>query len=205
MLQSLLAERFKLRFHCEKKDLSGFALLVAKNGPKLKASPLDSATADGTPRNNTVVVIGGGRRGVGGGLGGDGTQRNAMASTPSGASVVINKPGHAEGRNQDLSSIADMLARAVDRPVVDETGLKGSFDILDWTPAVSESSPRFRQGGRGDELRAEAGTRAPATADSAAPSLMTALQQQLGLKLEAKRVPVDILVIDHTERMPTEN
>jgi uncharacterized protein (TIGR03435 family) len=75
------------------------------------------------------------------------------------------------------------FASEVGRPVIDRTGLKGSYDFkLKWTPE-----------GRGGELPADA-----------PPGLFTAIQEQLGLKLEAAKGPVKVLVIDHVER-PTEN
>jgi uncharacterized protein (TIGR03435 family) len=212
MLQSLLAERFKLTLHRENKDLPGYALVVAKNGPKLKESPPDPAIAagDGHPANGGVAIIGGGGRGLGGGGGfggGSGARRITMTPMPADGSFMTKKGrGHVEGKKQDLSSIASMLAREVDRPVVDETGLKGTYDYtLDWTPEGSEGGTRFRPGGRGDGQAAGAGAEVPATANSSAPSLLAAIQQQLGLKLEARRVPLDLLVIDHAEKVPTEN
>jgi uncharacterized protein (TIGR03435 family) len=210
MLQALLAERFKLTLHREWKDVPGYALVVTKNGPKLKESPVDpAATAgDGSPASDSVAVIGGGGRGLGGGGGlgrGGGARRNAMNPLPAGGSTMtIKGRGHVEGKKQGLPSIAYMLAREVDRPVVDETGLKGTYDYtLDWTPDGSDSGPRFRPGGQGDG--GGAGAAAHATGDSSAPSLMAAIQQQLGLKLEARKVPVDLLLIDHAEKVPTQN
>ena len=80
-----------------------------------------------------------------------------------------------------MSSFAANLAYQVDRIVVDQTGLSGNFTFtLDWTP---------------DSAR---------DADSTAPSLFTAIQEQLGLKLESGRGPVEVLVIDGLEK-PSEN
>ena len=86
-----------------------------------------------------------------------------------------------------------MQTTALDRPVVDQTGLTGKYDFtLDWTPDESQF------GGRGGQ--------APPPADNAEafPDLYTAIQQQLGLKLESTRAPVDVLVIDRLEK-PSEN
>jgi uncharacterized protein (TIGR03435 family) len=90
-----------------------------------------------------------------------------------------------------MGHFADLLSQKVDRPVVDLTDLKGVYDIkLEWSPDPSA------------EPTAE--SRAPA--DSAAkPSLFTAIQEQLGLKLEARKVPVDVLVVDRAEKVPTGN
>ncbi len=83
-----------------------------------------------------------------------------------------------------MRRFAEFLSEEAGRPVVDQTGLSGSYELtLDWTP---------------DD--------APAANDSAAgPSLFTALQEQLGLKLDATKGPVEILVIDRANRTPTEN
>ena len=80
----------------------------------------------------------------------------------------------------------------LDRPIVDKTGIQGRYDFeLDWTPDDTQF------GGRTE-------TTPPADGASTAPSLFTAVQEQLGLKLEANRAQVDVLAIDHIEK-PSEN
>jgi uncharacterized protein (TIGR03435 family) len=84
-----------------------------------------------------------------------------------------------------LARFADWLGTRMDRPVVDKTDVKGAFDIkLEWTMDESAS-------GDGEP--------------SAGPSMFTALQEQLGLRLVAQKLPVEIVVVDHVERVPTEN
>jgi uncharacterized protein (TIGR03435 family) len=79
-----------------------------------------------------------------------------------------------------LERLADLLSDRLDRPVLDQTGLKGTFDIvLDWSPDSAGQ-------------------------DTTSPSIFTAVQEQLGLKLEPKKEPVEFLVVDHAER-PSEN
>jgi uncharacterized protein (TIGR03435 family) len=86
-----------------------------------------------------------------------------------------------------------MLAFKLNRPVLDETGVSGVFDLeMKWTP---ESSPPLTASGAAPD----------APPDSLGPSLFTALQEQLGLKLEARKTPVQVLVIDSAERTPAEN
>ena len=81
-----------------------------------------------------------------------------------------------------MARLAEFLSRQMDRPVVDLTELKGVYDLtMDWTP---------------DEA---------AAADAVAPTLLTALQQQLGLKLQPQKAPIEVLVVDHLERVPVEN
>jgi uncharacterized protein (TIGR03435 family) len=99
-------------------------------------------------------------------------------------------------RLSDLAS--NGLSRFVDRPVVDRTGLEGPFDwILTWTP---DDLPRRSPGTPPDQPLVVNGT----TVDPNGPNLFTALQEQLGLRLEPARGPVEVIVIDHVEP-PTPN
>jgi uncharacterized protein (TIGR03435 family) len=96
------------------------------------------------------------------------------------------RAGRFEATKIPMQHFADLLARFMHLQVVDETGLAGVFDFtLEWSP---------------DEMKAE-GT----TAESAAPSIFTVLQEQLGLKLEGRKGAVEVLVVDHVEKTPTEN
>jgi uncharacterized protein (TIGR03435 family) len=82
-----------------------------------------------------------------------------------------------------MPQLADFLARHLDRPVVDKTELAGVFDFeLRWGQDQSQS-----------------------TDSASGPSIFTAVQEQLGLKLQSQKLPVEILVVDHAERVPTEN
>jgi uncharacterized protein (TIGR03435 family) len=92
-------------------------------------------------------------------------------------------------RNATMPLLASMLQRSVlDRPVVDQTGLTGAFDFdLEWTPDESQFEGRI-----------------PVPVDMTKPGLFTAIQEQLGLRLEALTGPVEVLVIDRVER-PSEN
>jgi uncharacterized protein (TIGR03435 family) len=154
MLRKLLADRFKLTFHREQKQLSIYALTVAKSGLKLKES---SAPPDTPP-------------------------------------VLINRmfPDRVllPARNATMVQLASMMQRAVlDRPVLDKTGLSGKYDFdLEWTPDETQFG----------------GQRPAATSESTKPDLFAAIQQQLGLKLEATKGPVEVLVIGQVER-PSEN
>jgi bla regulator protein BlaR1 len=99
--------------------------------------------------------------------------------------------------DSSMAVLAARLSEQLGRPVVDRTGLKGGYDFtLEWTPAPGEGSAESI----GLPPRAEP----PSAGDSNSPSIFTALQDQLGLKLESTKGPVDILVIDHVER-PSEN
>jgi uncharacterized protein (TIGR03435 family) len=99
------------------------------------------------------------------------------------------------GRNVPMSQFAEALSSVLGRPVQDMTGLSSVFDFsLKWTP--DESQPTQKPGVQGDV--------APAADNASNPSIFGAVQEQLGLKLEARKGPVEILVIDHAER-PTQN
>lgn len=145
MLQSLLADRFGLAFHHEKKEMPVYSLLLAKGGPKLTEAVAGS---------NQGLFKGVGRGQTAGGL------------------TFFGKE----------ATMAD-LARAlpgdrVDRYVVDATGLKGTYNFT-----IEYSR----------------------TPDAGGPTIFEAIEKQLGLKLEAGKAPVDILVIDRVDKTPTGN
>jgi bla regulator protein BlaR1 len=101
--------------------------------------------------------------------------------------------GSLNGHEVSMSALADALSGRLGRPVVDSTGIKGFFDVnLEWTP--DQSQPRGPK---------ESVEPLPAD-DGAGPTIFTALQEQLGLKLESRKGPVEILVIDRIEK-PSEN
>jgi len=156
MIQKLLADRFKLTFHRDKKELSAYALVVGKNGPKLTKS-------QGDPNGLPGLGFRGG-------------------------------PGIFTATNATMGDFAGVLQAAVlDRPVVDQTGLQGRFDFpLKWTPDESQF------GGMGMKMPP------PSDSADAPPGLFTAIQEQIGLKLESTKAPVEVLVIDHIEK-PSEN
>ena len=99
------------------------------------------------------------------------------------------RPGLIEGKRRSITELTNGLAQMLDRPVEDRTALTGGYDLkLEWNP---------------QELSAQPDT--PAGAGNAAPSLFTAIQEQLGLKLERITMPVDFIVVDHAQRTPAAN
>ena len=114
--------------------------------------------------------------------------------------------------NANLTRICSMLSNLMDRPVIDLTELKGTYELdLAWAPDENEAMGKL---GAGMAMaHAAAGSQPPPGggqpgSDSAAeplPTLVQALQNNYGLKLEAKRNPADFLVIDRAEKVPTEN
>lgn len=155
MIQQLLADRFKLAFHRDTKELPVYAITVASGGPKLTKN-------DSNPNGLPGLLF----RGLG----------------------VL------PGSNATIADLANVMQTAVlDRPVVDKTGLPGRYDfMLTWTPDETQFASR--------------GVRVPPPAPDAngPPGLFTAFQEQLGLKLESTKAPVEVLVIDRIDK-PSEN
>jgi uncharacterized protein (TIGR03435 family) len=178
MLQSLLTDRFQLSLHRESKDLPIYALIVAKGGPKLQKStfvPPDKPDALPPPKPGGPPPKGG---------------------------LFMHGPGQLTSTGSDLSMLVNVLSRAVNRIVIDKTGLTGRYDYtLKWTP--DQPAPQAFGAGQGPG-REPMGANAPPPPDPNGPSLFTALQEQLGLKLESQKGPVEILIIDHVEK-PSEN
>jgi uncharacterized protein (TIGR03435 family) len=182
MLQNLLTERFHLVLHREQKVMPVYALVVGKNGAKLKEAADQSGGSDGdefdplppAPPNELEV------------------SSDGYPNVPprEGSWLVALRSGYARTRqlHASMGDLAGILSNQLEKPVTDATGLKGRYEFtLSWMAAVPASpSPS-----------------APA-ADSG-PDLFAAVQQQLGLKLEASRAPVDVLVIDRFDRDPVEN
>lgn len=219
MLQALLAERFKLKLHRESKDHAMYALVVGKNGPKLKESPPDADTpsVDSAPPAGPGAGFGPGP-GSGPGqvrMNRDGRGMTVSDSRMGAVKVSMGQDGamHLETSKTTMAMFAEMLSRFVDRPVVDMTELKGTYQVAldlnmeDMMNAAKSAGmmppggmPRAGPGG-------DPGGRGPVFAggsDAAASSIFANIQQ-LGLKLEPRKSPVETLVIDHAEKMPTEN
>jgi uncharacterized protein (TIGR03435 family) len=174
MLQNLLADRFNLRFHHESRVLPVYALVVGKNGPKLRESAKIAANSE-PPQTPKV----------------SGPDENGFPVLPPSYTGVVGRPSnghmHLTGQRAPLSQLYQMLGNQLDHPIVDETGLTGEYDFkLDF------------------EWRFTRGTQPADNATDPAPSVFAALET-LGLKLEAKKVPFDVLVIDRINKSPTAN
>ena len=144
MVQALMAERFKLVVHRETRDLPVFALVVGKNGAKLKNSDPDA---------------------------------------PEGGSVRSSADGlHMETKKGSMAALARQLSSSAGRPVIDKTGLAGTYEYtLNWFPVTQIPAP-----------------------ESKVPSLFIAVQEQLGLRLDSTTAPQEVLVIDSVSK-PSEN
>ena len=165
MLQTLLADRFKLTLHREKKVMPVYALVVGKNGPKLRE-----------------------------------------ADAAAGMRVSMGPKGRQLNGKVSIAQLADSLSNFMDRPVLDMTEIKGVYDIdLQWVPDDSQRGPGFMGPGGGRPPEGGGERKGATDASESAASIFTAVQETLGLKLEGRKSPIDILIVDHAEKVPTEN
>ena len=178
MLQSLLADRFHLTLHRETKDLPIFALRrTASSGTSLTPAKDGSCTPLAAQPATAPSVV-------------------SSASPPCGITQRLTKSQDngsttmsVEGRGVAMDILARTFGTVLGRHVTNETGLSGSFDLrLEYKPENFSAPPMA----------------VAQSTESTAPSFFTALQDQLGLKLESQKGPVEVLVVDHAER-PSEN
>jgi len=175
MLQAMLAERFKVEVHHESKEMPVFDLVVAKSGPKFK----QAETAD--PDELRLKHPGGGRMTAGG--------------------MAVMSANETQLYGITMGTLAQaFIATAAGRPVVDKTGLAGSYDLRMPSLTLPPPPPGFSQT---DAHSTSQPMDAPPPAGDSE-SIFTVLPEALGLRLEPTKGEVDMLVIDHVER-PTEN
>jgi uncharacterized protein (TIGR03435 family) len=154
MLQTLLAQRFKLALHRDHKVMQIYALEVAKNGPKMHETAEDDKGESGCSRS--------------------------FAETQGATLAAVCHKMYSANVAQQLQALAP--GYFTDGPILDESGLKGVYDFkLQWITQVEAKN------------------------GSDGPTIFDAVQQQLGLKLDARKESVELLIIDHCEKEPTEN
>ncbi|HET9400082.1 MAG TPA: TIGR03435 family protein [Candidatus Acidoferrales bacterium] len=179
MMQALLAERFKLAIHRETKELPVYSLVVAKNGSKLKETQ-----AAGADPSASAGGAGAGRGASGGaGISVSGGRGGTMSVT---------------GKSMPISALVHSISTSLDRPVIDKTGLTGYYDFsLEWVreDAAQSAAASGAAGGGQPPL---------APPEGEGQSIYSAIQEQLGLKLEAGKGPVEVIVVDKSEK-PTGN
>ncbi|MCU1238332.1 MAG: peptidase BlaR1 [Candidatus Solibacter sp.] len=176
MLQTLLADRFKLALHREKRELPVYALTVGKGGLK-RTPPKESGCVemppDGSPPPGSLLC-----------------GRAVIRMSPEGLKM--------EGSKVPMAELTRMLSALMGRPVLDQSGVTELVEVhLSFTP---DQSTAGLPGAGGP--RAPGGPRPPV--DPEKPTIFAAVQEQLGLKLGTAKGPVEVLVIDHVEK-PTEN
>ena len=189
MLQALLADRFQLTMHRGTKEFPVYALMVGKGGLKMKESTVDTDAADAPGGKGAVnVTATGGRGGVSVNLGK--------------GSYYTFANNRFEAKKLTMTALADSLTRYMDRPVVDMTELSGSYDFdLQLSPEDYRAMLIRSAIGAGVALPPEALRALDGVSDN---SLFGSVQA-LGLKLEQRKAPLEVLLIDHVEKTPTAN
>jgi uncharacterized protein (TIGR03435 family) len=191
MLQALLEDRFQMKMHRESRDFPVYAMVAGKNGLKLQESAPDSGkdSQSGGPGGGGVNVAASG-------------ERRGVSINYGNGSYFTFADDKLEGKKLTAAAMADVLARFSDRPVVNMTNLKGEYDfLLELSPEDFRAMLIRSAVGAGVALSPRALQLAAAASGD---SLFNAMEK-LGLKLESRKAPVEVLVIDHIEKMPTEN
>jgi uncharacterized protein (TIGR03435 family) len=184
MVQSLLSDRFGIRMHREKKEMSVYALVAGKPPLKLKDSRVDP---DAPPPTSVQVT-------------GTGSAAGVAVNLGNGSSYTLGG-GKFEAKKVNAAGMAAVLERFTDRPVMDLTELKGTYDFE--FPVTTDDMQTLM-------IRAaiNAGVQLPPQAlrllDNGGNPLEGAAEQ-LGLKLESRKMPVEIIVVDQIQKTPTDN
>jgi uncharacterized protein (TIGR03435 family) len=189
MVQALLRDRFQMKTHRETRELPVYGLVVARNGLKLKETPGDEAADAAEPPKPAVNV------------GASAGEAGTMVNYGNGAYFTIGSD-KLEGRKIPISVLADILARFAHRPVVDMTGLKGSYDFtMEFSPEDFRAMMIRAAVAQGSVLPPEVVKLADA---SSGDSLFNAVEK-LGLKLEVRKAPIEMLIVDQALKTPTDN
>lgn len=201
MIQGLLAERFKLAFHRTTTEQSVYALTVMKSGLKLPESAPDDP-APGGPSSGPAAPLAAtptdGSAQVRVNVSSDSSGTISSAS-PNGTMKMLPRENGMRIQLSKMNAVGmvDMLGRFVERPVVDMTDLKGRYDLtLD--VGMEDMLALARAAGMAVPIQA------PANSAPGSSAVFTAIQQY-GLKLEPRKAPIEMLVIDRVEKTPTDN
>jgi len=180
MLQALLADRFKLTLHRDTKEHAIYALVAGKGGPKLKPAEVpagDVAPAGANPGRGSMP-------------------RNAVMMQMDAAGAHLKAP------SATLPVLAEMISRFSERPVVDITGIQGQYDFdLVFAPETMRNMP----GAARVPMPPPGGGERPPDAPSEGAGSIYESVQRYGLKLDPRKAPMELLIVDHIEKMPTEN
>jgi bla regulator protein blaR1 len=182
MIQSLLADRFQLKIHHETKELTIYALVLANKDAKLGPQLTETKEGSCTPFDPAKPP----------------PPPEPGRPPALGCDGMFMGPDQLGAMGITVDRMTPMLSRMLGRTVIDKTGLTGKYDIqMHWTPDQAQLQLMAPPGG------IPPGVPQPQF-DPNGPSIFTALQEQLGLKLESQKGPVDMLVIDSVEK-PSEN
>ncbi len=188
MMQRLLEDRFQIKSHHETKDLPVYLLEVAKGGLKMQESAPDPNAADADPKAPLDISGGGSAQGVSVNLG-------------RGSSYTFANDKF-EAKRLTMAALARNLERFVDRPIVDMTDLKGSYDFVLNVTQEDYRAMLIRAG-------VNSGVVLPPLAlrllDGASLASLFDAMQTVGLKLDARKAPLDLLVVDDAQKSPTAN
>jgi uncharacterized protein (TIGR03435 family) len=169
MIQSLLAERFQLVMRRDTREMPVYALVVAKNGPKLK---------DVNESDPDIVDL---------------SKRPDLAGAGGRAQFTIVRRGRLMAQGSNMTSLANQLSNFLGRTVLDKTELTRTYDVkLEWVPDEYQAAMFGAMG-------VPEGFGAPPP-DWHGPTLFTALEEQLGLKLESQKGPMEMFAIERIER-----
>jgi uncharacterized protein (TIGR03435 family) len=192
MWQNLLRERFHMQTHRETRALPALGLVTGKNGPRFKESDPAAEAAD---KEATLAVTGRPRPAVTAGPDGF-PQIPPDAKLPGSFTLSLSNGDVLKVkmfcRHMTMAELADQMSSFAGRVVEDQTGLNGKYDFT--LAFETERRQPVAWAGEPAEIPVERGA-----------DLFTAVQEQLGLKLEAKRSNIEMLVIDRVEKTPTEN
>jgi uncharacterized protein (TIGR03435 family) len=168
MFQALLEERFGLTWRRETKEMQVYALLVGKDGPKLK-------TPEAKTGNQPMA------------MGTDGKPRPVVMFAGSASAITVTAP------SASLLTLVGVTSRFTSKPIVDETGIEGQHDFtLTFVPEEITSLPAART------------PDGPARESDPVPFLADAVKKY-GLRIETRKAPIEMFVITHIDRMPTDN
>ncbi len=182
MLQALLRDRFQMNTHRETRDLAVYGLVVDKGGLKMKASS-EEAAPSGAAAGQSVDL------------------RGQTVNYGNGSSLTFGE-NKFEGKKFSITSLADVLSRFADRPVVDMTGLAGEYDF------TMEFSPDDFRAMMTRAATAQGTAVSPGAvkfADASASDTLFSAVEKLGLKLEPRKGPTEMLVVDDALKTPTGN
>ena len=209
MLQALLADRFKLVVHRETRDHSVYALIVAKGGPKMMEAEPESVTPEAPEtepaKGETVLGQGTSQVRISGNI--ESGKGVTMKGGPMGQMHMTMADGRMrmEADRATMTVLAETLTRFTDRPVVDMTALKGNYHVV-LDLSMDDLKNAAKAAGMGAMMSAAGeGGKASAEASEPSGSSISMSLQKMGLRLEARKSPLAVIVIDHLEKSPTEN